>query len=315
MTSISNFPIKPLGFMKLAFIITPILSVFLSLSAWFILNDAFKKELKENTDQSQKDLSEPNNTNLALQKEIAEMKAEKTVKVNEFNNLKMEEIDSLFEAAKRKRKDKDDQEKVSSTEEKDLPTNPVFKSSELEPLLAFKMVKSILEKQISKDFSLDKFKGNPITLNDGFLEFVNKRKGEITKSEKYKLEFGKKWLKEIEDKFKVDREKAFDHMNIKEKAPSKISAFSDNKAEFEGEVNMMGLKNLLLEIPPKNVNLFFAFSYFPKDPGLLKSKIRTSSFKMDTGKEGDKIAAEVKKMLDYFTKYEKFLESLTVKPQ
>ena len=207
MTSMSIQSRLQLGFMKIAFVITLILTIFSSLSVWVILNGVFNKEFKESSEKFQEVLVEPTKTNSALKKEIPEVKDTITAKENTLINIKMDEIDSQFNDAKRKRKDKDIAEKVVSIEEKELEQNPVFKLSELAPLLAFKNVKSILEKQINKDFSQDKLKGSPLTLNDGLIDFVNKRKEEISKSEKYKLEFGKKWVDELKDQKKADKEK------------------------------------------------------------------------------------------------------------
>ena len=304
MTSKGILIVKPLGFMKFAFLITLILSVFFSLSVWVILNGAFKKELIQNSDQSQKDLVEPNNTNLALQKEIAEMEAEKTVKVNEFNNLKMVEIDSLFEAAKRKRKDKDDQEKVASIEGKELPPEPVFRFNEIEPLFAFKYTKSVYEKMVVKDISEEKLKGNPVVLNDSLIDFVKKRKAEIDKSEKYKVEFGKKWVGELDDLKKVDKEKALVQLNIKE-VPKGKDGKPNGFTELKGDLN--GLVTLLDKPSRENFNLFFAFDYF--SPSILSS-ITVSKFDKDFKKEEDFIIKKRKELVELYDKYKIFLESI-----
>jgi hypothetical protein len=207
MTSMSNQSRRSCGFMKILFAITIILAVFSSLSVWFILDDVFKKKLLETSEKSQRDLVKPTNINNALQKEIPELKAEKNIKVGDFNSFKMDEIDSRYEAAKRAEKDKTAEEKFVSIEEKELGLNPIFKLSELAPLLAFKNIKGILEKQINKNFSQDKLKGNPLLLNDGLIDFVQKRKEEIRKSEKYKLEFGKKWVDELKNQKEKDKKK------------------------------------------------------------------------------------------------------------
>jgi hypothetical protein len=200
--------------MKILFAITIILAVFSSLSVWFILDDVFKKKLLETSEKSQRDLVKPTNINSALQKEIPELKAEKNIKVGDFNSFKMDEIDSRYEAAKRAEKDKTAEEKFVSIEEKELGLNPVFKLSELAPLLEIKNATRILEKQIKKDFSQDKLKGNPLLLNDGLIDFVKKRKEEIMKSDKYKLKFGKIWVDELKNQKEKDKKKVFQQLDI-----------------------------------------------------------------------------------------------------
>jgi len=296
------------AFMKIAFVITLILTVFSSLSVWVILNGVFTKELKETSEKFQEVLVEPTKTNSALKKEIPEIKAEIVTNIDSFDNLKMDEIDSQFNDAKRKRKDKDIAEKVVSIEEKELEQNPVFKLSELTPLLAFKNVKSILEKQINKDFSQDKLKGSPLTLNDGLIDFVNKRKEEISKSEKYKMEFGKKWVDELKNQKKTDKEKVLGQLKI-----------TDIK---KNEIDMDGLKNLLFETDVNKYNMFFAFEYFKK-PALESIINGQNSWPgMNPLSEEDKkkpdivasrvMAIENKKTeyLGYLSKYEEFLKKL-----
>ncbi|MBY0325992.1 MAG: hypothetical protein K2Q30_03665 [Gemmataceae bacterium] len=294
--------------MKIAFVITLILTVFSSLSVWVILNGVFTKELKETSEKFQEVLVEPTKTNSALKKEIPEIKAEIVTNIDSFDNLKMDEIDSQFNDAKRKRKDKDIAEKVVSIEEKELEQNPVFKLSELAPLLAFKNVKSILENQINKDFSQDKLKGSPLTLNDGLIDFVNKRKEEISKSEKYKMEFGKKWVDELKNQKKTDKEKVLGQLKI-----------TDIK---KNEIDMDGLKNLLFETDVNKYNMFFAFEYFKK-PALESIINGQNSWPgMNPLSEEDKkkpdivasrvMAIENKKTeyLGYLSKYEEFLKKL-----
>ena len=281
------------GFMKIAFAIAIILAVFSSLSVWFILNDVFKKKLQETSEKSQRDLVEPTNINNALQKEIPELKAEKNIKVVDFNSFKMDEIDSRYEAAKRAEKDKTAEEKFVSIEEKELGLNPIFKLSELAPLLAFKNIKGILEKQINKNFSQDKLKGNPLLLNDGLIDFVQKRKEEIRKSEKYKLEFGKKWVDELKNQKEKDKKKVFEQLGI-----------TDIK---KNEINMAGLKNLLLEIDVNNYNSYFAFDYFPKN---IKSIITTSNFDKDPKKEIKEIEKNRVDFQSLFEAYKVFREGL-----
>ncbi len=296
------------AFMKIAFVITLILTVFSSLSVLVILNGVFTKELKETSEKFQEVLVEPTKTNSALKKEIPEIKAEIVTNIDSFDNLKMDEIDSQFNDAKRKRKDKDIAEKVVSIEEKELEQNPVFKLSELTPLLAFKNVKSILEKQINKDFSQDKLKGSPLTLNDGLIDFVNKRKEEISKSEKYKMEFGKKWMDELKNQKKTDKEKVLGQLKI-----------TDIK---KNEIDMDGLKNLLFETDVNKYNMFFAFEYFKK-PALESIINGQNSWPgMNPLSEEDKkkpdivasrvMAIENKKTeyLGYLSKYEEFLKKL-----
>ncbi len=297
-----------LGFMKIAFVITLILTVFSSLSVWVILNGVFTKEFKETSEKFQEVLIEPTKTNTALKKEIPEIKAEIVTNIDSFDNLKMDEIDSQFNDAKRKRKDKDIAEKVVSIEEKELEQNPVFKLSELAPLLAFKNVKSILEKQINKDFSQDKLKGSPLTFNDGLIDFVNKRKEEISKSEKYKLEFGKKWVDELKGQMETDKKKVFEQLGI-----------TDVK---KNDIDIDGLKNLLLEMDVKKYNSYFAFVYFKK-PALESIINGQNSWPgMNPLSEDDKKKPEIrdkrtmdieikkKEYLGYLLKYEEFLKKL-----
>ena len=61
------------GFMKIAFVITLILTIFSSLSVWVILNGVFNKEFKESSEKFQEVLVEPTKTNSALKKEIPEI--------------------------------------------------------------------------------------------------------------------------------------------------------------------------------------------------------------------------------------------------
>lgn len=293
MTSMPNQSRMQFGFMKIAFAIAIILAVFSSLSVWFILNDIFKKKLQETSEKSQRDLVEPTNINIALQKEIPELKAEKNIKVGDFNSFKMDEIDSRYEAAKRAEKDKTAEEKFVSIEEKELGLNPVFKLSELAPLLAFKNVKGNLEKPINKNFLQDKLKGSPLLLNDGLIDFVNKRKKEISQSERYKLEFGKKWVDELKNQKEKDKKKVFEQLDI-----------TDIK---KNEINMDGLKNLLLEIDLNNYNSYFAFDYFPKN---IKSIITTSNFGKDPKKEIKEIEKNRVDFQNLFEAYKVFREGL-----
>lgn len=293
-----------LGFMKIAFVITLILTIFSSLSVWVILNGVFNKEFKESSEKFQEVLVEPTKTNSALKKEIPEVKDTITAKENTLINIKMDEIDSQFNDAKRKRKDKDIAEKVVSIEEKELEQNPVFKLSELTPLLAFKNVKSILEKQINKDFSQDKLKGSPLTLNDGLIDFVNKRKEEISKSEKYKLEFGKKWVDELKDQKKADKEKVIVQLKITEK-PKDKDGKPTGFTELGGDLK--GLETLLEKPNRENINLFFAFDYY--SPSLF-SVIKTSNFDKDPKKEMAIIDQKREHFLKLLESYKNFLEAL-----
>lgn len=281
------------GFMKIAFAIAIILAVFSSLSVWFILNDVFKKKLQETSEKSQRDLVEPTNINIALQKEIPELKAKKNIKVGDFNSFKMDEIDSRYEAVKRAEKDKAAEEKFVSIEEKELGLNPVFKLSELAPLLAFKNVKGILEKPINKNFLQDKLKGYPLLLNVGLIDFVQNRKEEIKKSDKYKLEFGKKWVNDLKNQKEKDKKMVFEQLDI-----------TDIK---KNEINMDGLKNLLLEIDVNNYNSYFAFDYFPKN---IKSIITTSNFGKDPKKEFKEIEKNRVDFQNLFEAYKVFREGL-----
>ena len=293
-----------LGFMKIAFVITLILTIFSSLSVWVILNGVFNKEFKETSEKFLEVLVEPTKTNTALKKEIPEIKAEIVTNIDSFANIKMDEIDSQFNDAKRKRKDKDIAEKVVSIEEKELEQNPVFKLSELTPLLAFKNVKSILEKQINKDFSQDKLKGSPLTLNDGLIDFVNKRKEEISKSEKYKLEFGKKWVDELKDQKKADKEKVIVQLKITEK-PKDKDGKPTGFTELGGDLK--GLETLLEKPNRENINLFFAFDYY--SPSLF-SVIKTSNFDKDPKKEMAIIDQKREHFLKLLESYKNFLEAL-----
>ena len=293
-----------LGFMKIAFVITLILTIFSSLSVWVILNGVFNKEFKESSEKFQEVLVEPTKTNSALKKEIPEVKDTIAAKENTLINIKMDEIDSQFNDAKRKRKDKDIAEKVVSIEEKELEQNPVFKLSELAPLLAFKNVKSILEKQINKDFSQDKLKGSPLTLNDGLIDFVNKRKEEISKSEKYKLEFGKKWVDELKDQKKADKEKVIVQLKITEK-PKDKDGKPTGFTELGGDLK--GLETLLEKPNRENINLFFAFDYY--SPSLF-SVIKTSNFDKDPKKEMAIIDQKREHFLKLLESYKNFLEAL-----
>ena len=304
MTSMSNQSRRLCGFMKIAFVITLILTVFSSLSVWVILNGVFTKELKETSEKFLEVLVEPTKTNTALKKEIPEIKADIVTNIDSFDNLKMDEIDSQFNDAKRKRKDKDIAEKVVSIEEKELEQNPVFKLSELTPLLAFKNVKSILEKQINKDFSQDKLKGCPLTLNDGLIDFVNKRKEEISKIEKYKVEFGKKWVGELKDQKKADKEKVIVQLRIIEK-PKDKDGKPTGFTELGGDLN--GLETLLAKPTRENINLFFAFDYF--SPSLF-SVIKTSNFDKDPKKEMAIIDQKREHFFKLLESYKDFLEAL-----
>ena len=304
MTSMSIQSRLQLGFMKIAFVITLILTVFSSLSVWVILNGVFNKEFKETSEKFLEVLVEPTKTNTALKKEIPEIKAEIVTNIDSFANIKMDEIDSQFNDAKRKRKDKDIAEKVVSIEEKELEQNPVFKLSELTPLLAFKNVKSILEKQINKDFSQDKLKGSPLTLNDGLIDFVNKRKEEISKSEKYKMEFGKKWVDELKDQKKADKEKVIVQLKITEK-PKDKDGKPTGFTELGGDLK--GLETLLEKPNRENINLFFAFDYY--SPSLF-SVIKTSNFDKDPKKEMAIIDQKREHFLKLLESYKNFLEAL-----
>lgn len=309
MTSIYGQSRRQFGFMKIAFVITFILSVFLTLSVWLVLNGIFKKELRENSEKHEASILVPTKANAAFEKEISEMSAGIVTKVDAFNSFKMDEIDSQFEAAKRKRKDKDTEEKVVLIEEKELPENPVFRLSELGPLLVFKNTRNILENQISKDFSQDKLKGKPLALNGGLMDFVNKRKDEVSKSDKYKLEFAKKWVVELKDQMEADKKLVLGQLGI-----------TDIK---KNEINFDGLKNLLLNTDKEKYNLYFAYEYFKKPD--LEAKIKSQqewpgiSFLSDEikkkmpdklKKRDEDVAKKKVEYLGYINKYDEFLESL-----
>lgn len=309
MTSLPSQSKQQFGYMKIAFVITFILSVFLTLSVWSVLHGIFKKELRENSEKHEALILEPTKTNAAFEKEISEMKVGIVTKVDAFNSFKMDEIDSQFEAAKRMKKDKEDKEKPVPVEEKELPENPVFKLSELGPLLELKDAGSILENQISKDFSLDKLKGKPLNLNDSLVDFVNKKKDEISKSENYKLEFGKKWVADLKREMEKDKKLVFDQLGI-----------TDIK---KNEINFDGLKNLLLNTDIEKYNLYFAYEYFKKTdleakiqsqqewPGIPFLSEENKKKMADKSKKRDEdIAHKKAEYLGYLGKYEAFLESL-----
>ncbi|MEI7854159.1 MAG: hypothetical protein WCJ06_10660 [Planctomycetota bacterium] len=304
MTSIPIQSKLQLGFMKIAFAITLILTVFSSLSVWVMLNSHFTKEFKETYEKSQEVLVEPTKTNIALQKEIHETQDKIGVKVEAFKNFKMDGTDTKFEEAKQKRKNKDAEEKFVSIEMKDLPENPVFKLSELAPLLAFKNVKSILEKQIKKDFSQGKLKGNSLTLNDVLVNFVNERKKELAQSEKYKMEFGKKWVAELKDQKKADKENVIIQLKITEKPRDKDGKFN-GFTELKGDLT--GLETLLEKPNSEKINLFFAFDYFSP---ILFSVIKASNFDKDPNKEMATIEEKRKHLLKLYEEYKAFVELL-----
>ena len=200
----SNQSRRSCGFMKILFAITIILTVFSSLSVWFILNDVFKKKLQETSENHQVDLLELINTNTELKNKILTLKDETIVREKASKEIKMVEIESRDKEAKRMKSEKDDKEKPLSIEDKNLPDNPVFKLSDLGPLLMFKNVKS-LENPVSENFSKDKLKGKALILNDGLVDFVNKSKDEIIKNENYKIVYAKKWVSDIKVQMGKDK--------------------------------------------------------------------------------------------------------------
>jgi hypothetical protein len=300
--------------MKILFAITIILAVFSSLSVWFILNDVFKKKLQDLSDDFQKDLLIPTKTNEALQKDIPIVKADLVTNIDSFINIKMDIIYSGLKLANDNVKIKNSKEKPVSIEEKDLSINPVFKLSDLAPLMAFKNVKDIFDNLINKeftnkDFTQDKLKGKPVAINDGLIDFVNKRKKEISQIERYKLEFGKKWVDDLKNQKKEDKAEVFKQLNIIEK-PKDKDGKPTGFTELTGDLK--GLETLLQKPTPANVNLFFAIDYF--SPTLF-SVIKASNFGKDPKKDMAIIEEKRKDFIKLYEDYKKvhdkvFLELL-----
>ena len=309
MTFMSNQSRRSCGFMKILFAITIILTVFSSLSVWFILNDVFKKKLQETSENHQVDLLELINTNTELKNKILTLKDETIVREKASKEIKMVEIESRDKEAKRMKSEKDDKEKPLSIEDKNLPDNPVFKLSDLGPLLMFKNVKS-LENPVSENFSKDKLKGKALILNDGLVDFVNKSKDEIIKNENYKIVYAKKWVSDIKVQMGKDKKHVFDQLDI-----------SDIK---NNDINMDGLKNLLLETDVNKIkyNSYFAFEYFKRPD--LETKIRsqqnwpgltplseTDKKKPDKREKWEKdVKAKKDEYFVYLNKYQEFLKKL-----
>lgn len=305
----SNQSRRSCGFMKILFAITIILTVFSSLSVWFILNDVFKKKLQETSENHQVDLLELINTNTELKNKILTLKDETIVREKASKEIKMVEIESRDKEAKRMKSEKDDKEKPLSIEDKNLPDNPVFKLSDLGPLLMFKNVKS-LENPVSENFSKDKLKGKALILNDGLVDFVNKSKDEIIKNENYKIVYAKKWVSDIKVQMGKDKKHVFDQLDI-----------SDIK---NNDINMDGLKNLLLETDVNKIkyNSYFAFEYFKRPD--LETKIRsqqnwpgltplseTDKKKPDKREKWEKdVKAKKDEYFVYLNKYQEFLKKL-----
>ena len=309
MTFMSNQSRRSCGFMKILFAITIILTVFSSLSVWFILNDVFKKKLQETSENHQVDLLELINTNTELKNKILTLKDETIVREKASKEIKMVEIESRDKEAKRMKSEKDDKEKPLSIEDKNLPDNPVFKLSDLGPLLMFKNVKS-LENPVSENFSKDKLKGKALILNDGLVDFVNKSKDEIIKNENYKIVYAKKWVSDIKVQMGKDKKHVFDQLDI-----------SDIK---NNDINMDGLKNLLLETDVNKIkyNSYFAFEYFKRPD--LETKIRSQQNwpgltplseadkkKPDKREKWEKdVKAKKDEYFVYLNKYQEFLKKL-----
>ena len=309
MTFMSNQSRRSCGFMKILFAITIILTVFSSLSVWFILNDVFKKKLQETSENHQVDLLELINTNTELKNKILTLKDETIVREKASKEIKMVEIESRDKEAKRMKSEKDDKEKPLSIEDKNLPDNPVFKLSDLGPLLKFKNVKS-LENPVSENFSKDKLKGKALILNDGLVDFVNKSKDEIIKNENYKIVYAKKWVSDIKVQMGKDKKHVFDQLDI-----------SDIK---NNDINMDGLKNLLLETDVNKIkyNSYFAFEYFKRPD--LETKIRSQQNwpgltplseadkkKPDKREKWEKdVKAKKDEYFVYLNKYQEFLKKL-----
>ena len=305
----SNQSRRSCGFMKILFAITIILTVFSSLSVWFILNDVFKKKLQETSENHQVDLLELINTNTELKNKILTLKDETIVREKASKEIKMVEIESRDKEAKRMKSEKDDKEKPLSIEDKNLPDNPVFKLSDLGPLLMFKNVKS-LENPVSENFSKDKLKGKALILNDGLVDFVNKSKDEIIKNENYKIVYAKKWVSDIKVQMGKDKKHVFDQLDI-----------SDIK---NNDINMDGLKNLLLETDVNKIkyNSYFAFEYFKRPD--LETKIRSQQNwpgltplseadkkKPDKREKWEKdVKAKKDEYFVYLNKYQEFLKKL-----
>ena len=314
MTSMPNQSRRSCGFMKILFAITLILAVFSSLSVWVMLNDVFTKKFQETSENHQVNLLKPTETNDSFQKEIPKINAKIIDKDNAFKNIKMDGINSKFEEAIGNRKKKDAEEKTVSIEEKDLPDNPVFKLSNLAPLLVFKNIDGILDNQINKeftnkDFVQDKLKGKPVAINDGLIDFVNKRKKEISQSERYKLEFGKKWVDELKNQKKVDKDNVFNHLKIIEK-PKDKDGKPTGFTELGGDLK--GLETLLEKPTREKINLFFAFDYFSTT---LFSVIKASNFDKDPKKDMAIIEEKRRHFLKLYEEYKTFHESLkTPKP-
>ena len=137
---------------------------------------------------------------------------------------------------------------------------------------------------------------------------MNKRKEEVSKSEKYKMEFGKKWVDELKNQKKTDKEKVLGQLKI-----------TDIK---KNEIDMDGLKNLLFETDVNKYNMFFAFEYFKK-PALESIINGQNSWPgMNPLSEDDKKKLEIRdkramdiekkkiEYLGYLLKYEEFLKKL-----
>ena len=309
MTSMPNQSRRSCGFMKILFAITLIIAVFSSLSVWVMLNDVFTKKFQETSENHKVNLLKPTETNDSFQKEIPKINAKIIDKDNAFKNIKMDGINSKFEEAIGNRKKKDAEEKTVSIEEKDLPDNPVFKLSNLAPLLLFKNIDGILDNQINKeftnkDFVQDKLKGKPVAINDGLIDFVNKRKKEICQSERYKLKFGKTWVDELKTQKKADKENVFSQLNIIEN-PKDKDGKPTGFTELKGDLK--GLETLLEKPNSEKINLFFAFDYFSP---ILFSVIKASNFDKDPNKEMATIEKKRKHLLKLYEDYKAFVELL-----
>jgi|GEM_PF-2646865 len=318
-----NKPNKRQGWFLISSLIILFLSIALTTVVFLLIDNHGKIILSDMAEEFSKNDAEK--INAALLSESETLAKGKTKTGEDLDLINTDELDKKLKEIGPKK----DEIKINIASIKDRPLTDksIFKLEEFKELIGYqdgdkkKKQDEILKTKIDKGFSREKIKGKPVVLNDELIKFIA---DENKKEKDFPKEFGKKWLKEIEDQFKVGRKKALGQMDIKEKesglkgkekAPSKISAFSDKKAEFEGGVNMDGLKNLLLEISPKNVNLFFAFNYFPNHKGVLKSRISTDNYKMIPKNDQSKIDKKREEMLQYFNAYEEFLMSLTAKPK
>ena len=100
-------------------------------------------------------------------------------------------------------------------------------------------------------------------------------------------------MDELKNQKEKDKKKVFEQLGI-----------TDIK---KNEINMDGLKNLLIEIDVNNYNSYFAFDYFPKN---IKSIIATSNFDKDPKKEIKEIEKNRVDFQNLFEAYKVFREGL-----